>query len=734
MLSIKQLDDRLYEEILDKAKNMIPRIFPAWTDLRAHDPGVTFIEMLALLTEMQEYYLNRVTDNNKLKFLKLLNTDPLLPQPAQSNITFEEVQEKVVVPGGTRVFADNEPFETKASTCLQPLGIEAVIIEELGKAKLVYRQGGQVSISGFSAFGDFQKEGSSLNIGLNGLYDGGSIVIRIEIADLWAGRNQLPNRSDTISLVELQWEFFDSIKNVWEAVEPLFDETFGLLFSGEISFELPAETAKHKLEWIDDQLYWIRCKLIKPGYEIVPRIKTMLVNSIGVIHGKTMSNGVIRSGNGKEYQNILLDDYLSYYGSCEVYVKNEDGLWEEWPEASSKNLTDRVFIKTRDAAAKTTRIVFAGDSSQVPPSGQDNILIVSYDQDFAADRLIEFASALPGQCFRLDWAINESIVSPLDLEILVGNKKPGDHDYRWERWYRKDNLHSSKGGDRHYLFDWQRKELGFGNNEQGAVPGHVGNNAIKIVRCKLGCGENGNVKKNIISRMAAPFENVCGAVKNRSAVGGTRGETIEEALNRVLRDMKKQYRAVTALDYEQAALQTPGLMVARAKALPLYVKGQKGYPETREPAQVTVAVVPYSTDNPPLASEAFLSRVKQHLYAQRLITTELHVIPAQYVRIKVVTTLVVQAHIEFDNHRVIELLNQILNPIGDSSKGWPFGMTVRKADLISRISYLEGVEYVKTMTIEGDGEDVHSDKSGDVAIPPYALVYSGEHEIEVIQE
>jgi hypothetical protein len=72
-LELPNLDDRTYNDLVQEALSLIPTYAPNWTDYNPADPGITLIELFAYLTEMLIYRLNLVTDENKTKFLKLLN-------------------------------------------------------------------------------------------------------------------------------------------------------------------------------------------------------------------------------------------------------------------------------------------------------------------------------------------------------------------------------------------------------------------------------------------------------------------------------------------------------------------------------------------------------------------------------------------------------------------------------------------------------------------------------------
>lgn len=87
-ITLPNLDDRRYADLVEEARALIPTYAPEWTDHNEVDPGITLIELFAYLSEMLLYRLNRVTDDNRYAFLKLLNP----------NLTFdpEESLEKQV--------------------------------------------------------------------------------------------------------------------------------------------------------------------------------------------------------------------------------------------------------------------------------------------------------------------------------------------------------------------------------------------------------------------------------------------------------------------------------------------------------------------------------------------------------------------------------------------------------------------------------------------------------------
>ncbi|KNY25329.1 baseplate J/gp47 family protein [Pseudobacteroides cellulosolvens] len=606
MLTLKELNDRTYQEILNQSKELIPRVFPQWTDLRAHDPGITLVELFAWLTERLEDNLNKVTYKNYLKFLKMLNIRPREPERASTTVTFEGVWDNVVIPRGTRICGEGVVFETDEAVCFK--NIE-------------------------------------------------------DIQDVKGNKD------------------------------------------------------------------------IRENEDIEGAQADKATQTVKVTHGKTLSCVYYFSCTGED-DCVELDGYLPFYGVCEVKVRCGD-YWNLWKERLCNDFDDGLefYQIERNDLNKKTIIKFGKDLRECVDQSSPNIMVIAYEKDFEENRYVELKRALPNQVLRLDWAMDEEIIHPGSFKIQVGEWLYEENDYRWKDYERVDDFLNSRGNDPHYLLDYQNRELHFGNNENGTTPkGHLGNR-LKIISCTLGCGAKGNIRENILNEVIEDLGDKVKIIKQSTASSGFDGESLNETVKNLLLDMKKQYRAVTAKDYEDAVLSTPGIKVARAKALPEFAKGQKNYPYSRTPGQLTIVAAPYSTEKTPMPDDAFLDRIRQHIDSMRLVTTEVHVMHPAYIGVKVRCSVVVMPHIRFDERAVLEMLEEYISPMGGKNfPGWAFGETVRKGDVISKISTIDGVEYIKDIQIYADGNDVKFDKSGDLLIPPYALVYSQKHEVVLLRD
>jgi Baseplate J-like protein len=95
-ISLPNLDDRTFADLVAEAHTLIPVHAPEWTNHNESDPGITLVELFAYLTEMQIYRLNRVTDANLCAFLSLIDGVERKPS-TQSPGTITRVKEKTEV-------------------------------------------------------------------------------------------------------------------------------------------------------------------------------------------------------------------------------------------------------------------------------------------------------------------------------------------------------------------------------------------------------------------------------------------------------------------------------------------------------------------------------------------------------------------------------------------------------------------------------------------------------------
>jgi len=85
-LTLPNLDDLRWDDLVEEGRSLIPAYAPQWTDHNPSDPGITLIELLAYASERLMYQTNRITTQHMIEFLRLI-TDLDVGQPSQHELT-----------------------------------------------------------------------------------------------------------------------------------------------------------------------------------------------------------------------------------------------------------------------------------------------------------------------------------------------------------------------------------------------------------------------------------------------------------------------------------------------------------------------------------------------------------------------------------------------------------------------------------------------------------------------
>jgi hypothetical protein len=741
VLPIPNLDDRMFEQMVMEARKSIPKLFPEWTDENEHDPGITLLELMSWMTEMQQYYLNRVTERSERKFLKLLGIRPRDAVSAVCDVTFTGAAQQLVLPRGTPLSAMDLRFETQGTVQLVPAALEKVLVRT-ETAAADYTSNNQAKIA-YYAFGADARKGAHLYLGFDqALPMETEISIYFNLFDRYpvTVSHHAEKLAPMISSAKVAWSFAgaggDGHSESWLPIEAKSDTTVHLSQSGEFKFYITSEMKPLSLYPADDRgRYWICCTLEEDGYELAPKIEKITLNAVRAVEQETFSEVTAFSSSGEPGQSFELSTFLAYNGLHTVQVLDEQGRWRDWhtvADLSDCGPTDLCCELQQDSARCSTRLRFGdGVHGSIPPQGAQRVRLVAYTAAFDYSRYVGGSKGLPGQTFEIS---RGRVYKPSSMLLQVGSRPRGEDVFAWDDWTAVDDFDNSKSTDRHYVYDAAAGTIRFGNNEAGLVPRKSGEPNIRFLALQAGGGVRGNVKDGLVTGItASPGVSVTNPFPAR---GGLEAETLAQAKLRVQRELAAPTRAVTAEDYEALAKAAPGLRVARVKAIPLYKPGMRDFPRVSAPAQMTVVVVPYSESDKPKAGKGFLQTIKLHLDRHRLLTTELHVIPAEYIKITVHAVVVMEPKYKNEQRRIALELKNLLQPMdhGQGAEGWRFGRTVYKGDIYGVISRIKGVVYVQDIWLDAEGTGFHKDGAGDIHIPPYALVYSGNHEIETISQ
>lgn len=739
MLPRIPLDDRTFESILQEARRGIPGHLPEWTDENTHDPGITFLELFSWLSEMQQFYLSRVPERNLRKFLDLLGVTPKEAASAEAEVSFGNVREPVLLPKGTKLQAEDQLFETLDSAKLLPLTIDRIVTRTELEAsdRSASNTGGNVA---FYAFGKEAGTDSRLYIAFDREpVVGETISLHIRLAEDSGGADFANGKPEgVIPSARVAWKIYgweEENGASWLPLNLIEDDTLHLTYSGRITFRVTAPVRPVIVHPAGDRpRYWISCTLEESGYELPPRIDRLLLNTVRARQQDTKSEQLTYDSNAESGLAVTEDSFLARYGKLRVQVREPDGRWREWREVSDFENTDsesRCYVIERHSGVNGPVTVRFGNGVQgaIPREGAGNIRRIHYTEDFASRCYIGRSNGLPHQKIQL---FDLPCKRRNGLLLQVGVKEGANGQLLWEDWEPVENFDRSGPLDRHYVYDPDTGLLQFGNDENGAIPSFHEDLNLCLMVCVLGGGVRGNIKPHLLNQWVQPELDRLGLISDNAGygVGGAEGETLEECLERAQKEWQTPYCAVTNDDYIRIAMNTPGLKMSRVHVIPNYAPGR----EKPVSGAVTVVVVPRGLNDTPKPSSGFLATVAKHLDDRRLITTEVHVIAPEYIKVTVHAVVVVEPHFMEEKQRIVATLGRLLTPLDrpDGIRGWPFGRTVHKGDIYSAISRIKGVAYVQDLWLDAEGRSLRKSAGGDILLPDSGIVFSGEHRIELI--
>jgi len=648
------------------------------------------MQLFAWLGEIILFRLNRVPDRNYIKFLQLIGIEQKPAVPAQGEVTFLLVQPAlptVIVPKGTRISAQVQPPPPSALAypTLPPEPADPVIFETdepliaLGavlQAVLVassttfqdYTEANQVAQQHYPAFGDSPQNGNALMLGF--AFDGTFPAMELNLlVRLFVERNT--------------------------AQESRCDPQ-------AVSFR-PAATIAWEY-W--DGSNWQKLSLLKD--------ETRSLTQTGHIYLRTPTDP-------QAFQKRTVGSVTEslYWIRCHLI----DSQYDRPPEL------DAILSNTVRAIAVTTvRDEVIGSSNGQPNQffRLRNAPIYAAPPRSVDDRLRQRSIRPPLPNEAEQQAINEALHQQ---ELIKGFLLEVDEGQGVEPWEEVEDFFNSNATDRHYTLNRTTGDITFGNGEEGRIP-LAGINNLVVRYYRYGGGTQGNVGADMITNLQSPVPGVDKVTNYWAAEGGDDEELIQDTKARAPKELKARDRAVTIQDFEFLALQTPGVRIRRAYALPLY---HPQFPDTPVSGAITVIVIPDSKAPNPIPSQNTLQAVCAYLNQHRLLTTEVFVAPPKYIQVSIEATVLARptANPAQVKTQIETTLNTYLNPLtgGEDGLGWELGTPVLHSEVFRRLLNSSGVQRIENLQIVVNGDRLPP--CTDAPIPINYLLFSTEHDITV---
>lgn len=759
-LPLPNLDDKSFLRIVEEARALIPSTAPEWTDHNVHDPGITFIELFAWLAEIEHYRLNNTSAAAYLQFFAMAGLTPLGQQAAQVTVALKlnNPAASVFVPANSRLVAIGKellPFETTRDVFLTRAELNKVITRAGGR-EIVQTRAQDDDVAHYEAFGPAPQIDDSLELGFKNWFDEpeGHLTITLFEDDLPAPAPLSEGAQGFFSSVELKWE--QRTSTGWDDLDVVEDGTLNLSRTGNLVFRSPQQATEHR------DLKWLRARIVRGKYEIPPRILRIQTNTIHARQIQTIVNEDLGRGLGQADQEVRLTKYPVYLTSQINKGPFQVGdvlQWNELIKTLSAEPGDDAQSKAVAYVAKRLKDYGVElDPDNAPDIAAQHALAKAFDRliseaDFYGrgrgvfgwiPLSTEFAEATarPESCaaksslrrlnrFLLERVFRNQIVSDR-VEIQTADVM----EDRWVTWDPVETFAQSGPHDKHYRLDAQSGKILFGNGLNGRVPRTTESIHARFYRYSQADQGNVNAGQQWLLGVLIDDQPVSFRGQNLSATSGGRlADSLEESKLKAREIFRKRSPVITAGDYEALALATPGLRVARAKALANY---NPNFGCLRLPGDVTVIVVPtpppassFPNAKPPEPSKGFLQTIQTYLDQRRLVTTTLHVIGPKYVPVAVSCRVFLKKHVSESEAResVERALRQMLDPVfGGPTKGiaWPFGRSVFPSEINQRLAQVPAVDYVL-------GVRINDLKVGESLSLPYnGLPTSGAHHLRLI--
>jgi len=373
-IDIPELDTINYQKLREEAEARLPKDAPQWSDHNLSDPGITFLELFAWLSDVELYRLNRITPEHLKKFLALLGDAYPTAKAAKGIIvSTKSIDETVRINRGTIIEIDSKNkkkfFRTSTTLYGNPAQIESINVLGSSEEETI-RNVVNKSIEPFYAFGFLPKSNNYFRLKLNRMPSKRlKLYIELEESDLptynkdWEKDSLWLKQHDSIIL-----EWYIKIGNQHYSIAPQEDCTLNLRYSGMISFILSEAITEVSTVSIE-------CRLKQGAYMIAPFIKNIYLNTIEVEQSKKIIEKQISTGEASQ-ELILTTPYIldNDIQTISIQTKKTQEKALSWRRVDSlhhSNEEDRDFVYDN-----TTQTITFGDGEhgKVPPYNEPIIL------------------------------------------------------------------------------------------------------------------------------------------------------------------------------------------------------------------------------------------------------------------------------------------------------------------------------------------------------------------------
>ena len=509
----------------------------------------------------------------------------------------------------------------------------------------------------------------------------------------------------------------------WQGLNVSLDETDGLRRSGHVTLEIPSGMVGVRLGQAPTG-FWSALDLVqapKDGSDLIELLSDAADPDQAEALKDAMTDGVLAAIGVPDPAGMLsecfdaqdLADALDALRDTLDPAALTQEQWAELLPAFAAPDVPSVVIEERGVKQTSWLPLYFFRVTLRSPAAMPRLLnrlrlntVGATAATTRKDERLGLSNGRPGQTMRLSRApvyVDPRRGQP-DLVLTI------EQDGMSEPWARVPDFHGAGPADKVYLLDPMTGEVRFGDGRAGGIGGAIPPQGaiIRASEYRFGGGALANVAKNTITKIKGTLPHVKAVSNPRDATGGAEAETLDQVKRRAPSTLRRRERAVSAQDFADLALETPGAAIHKAYAIAAKVPDGEGFRDA--PGAVSLVVLPNRDHPTPQPTEADLAAVRGWLNPRRLITTEMHVLGPRYFVIHALTAQIkVDARADFATvaDAAREVLTTWLHPIrgGVDGDGWPFGADIFHADIYDRLLAIDGVVRVQGLAIRHDAAD-----------------------------
>ncbi|MDE5967459.1 MAG: baseplate J/gp47 family protein [Lachnospiraceae bacterium] len=671
MLPIEEVEQPDFLDLLEAAKEKISKYYPAWTNFNPADSGMAILELLAYMTELQQYHAGQLGPSHWLAFLHLLGIVPRGLEPAGVWAEAEQVGASFHLLSGTKFYVGTQIWETEKTVYMetQPL------LSKMEKTP-------------FYPFGEKPEPVVWYELSLAGtLKEGYVYTLYFDVDDSYPVKRNPIEQEEFLPLIRLSLEY--GTPKGYRSCELLEDTTYGLLQSGYLQFRLQTPQKINTVSaWMPpDGKAREQYSLIfaaEGEYDTAPHINHMSFQMVPLVQKDTRVETreyKVISGSQRELDQVSASESVFYKIVCDTAI-GVNGSVEFYEQ------THKGFQRLRGYSS----YLFEGRRYFVFVEIQaETIMMLAMAEGVSKESLTFWGSGAPDQLYYLpDKNVLGSAFS------LWVEEEP---DY-YMPWHSVTDFQAAGEGERCFILEEKTGILRFGDGVLGRAP----KGKIMITGYALCVGSAGNIQKKQILEIPGQREG-CRLRNEKPGCGGADAETLKDCINRYQEEAKRQRRGVTMEDYACLIRETPGLRIKKVRVYP----GEVGK------NCLEAVVQPYTNDERRLRGGRYRENIMHYMEKHRLLGTKLLIRFPQYISITLQLEIAVKRH--FSN--VCQQLEAAVRDYFD--KHVDLGQPVIYSNLYGYMEALPVTAGIKELSIYASGRGVVKEKNGDITIPPYGI-------------